>query len=101
VGRGPYRGSGLYSACVGRVVLLTFCSTYLLLLGNAAFALPSCALRGVISGATMSIPGGTGTTPRTVSCNIFYVLGAPASLIGSELSVYLAPALRLCPTPIP
>ena len=33
-------------ACVGRVVLLTFCSTYLLLLGNAAFALlPLCVAR--------------------------------------------------------
>src|SRR5215203_2756409 len=40
---GVLRGSGLNNSCVGRIVLLTFCSTYLLLLGNAAFALrPLC-----------------------------------------------------------
>src|SRR5215217_2396386 len=45
-----------------------------------------CALRRTSGGATMTIPGGAGTTHPPV-------LGAPASLIGSELSVYLAPAL--------
>src|SRR5215213_3503010 len=43
-----------------------------------------CALRRTSGGATMTIPGGAGTTHPPV-------LGAPASLIGSELSVYLAP----------
>src|SRR5215213_2840095 len=36
-----------------------------------------CALRGTSGGATMSIPGGAGTTHPPV-------LGTPASLIGSE-----------------
>src|SRR5215218_11428743 len=38
---------GLYKVCiVGRVALLTFCCTYLLLLGNAAFSLrPLCIAR--------------------------------------------------------
>src|SRR5215213_5405343 len=49
-----------------------------------------CALRRTSGGATMTIPGGAGTTHPPV-------LGAPASLIGSELSVYLAPALRFAP----
>ena len=48
------------------------------------FALPCCALRGTSGGATMTIPGGTGT-PQTTKLQLFHVLGAPASLIGSEL----------------
>jgi hypothetical protein len=43
------------------------------------------AVRVICGGASMTTPGGARTTP--------YVLGAPASLIGSELSVYLAPVL--------
>jgi hypothetical protein len=49
----------------------------------------------------MSIPGGTGTTPRTVSCNILHVLDAPASLIGPELSSLLGSVPSLGPAPMP
>jgi hypothetical protein len=58
-----------------------------------------CALRGTSGGETMTTPVGrvhlreTGTTPT--------VRGAPASIIGSELSVYLAPALRFAPPRCP
>ena len=36
---------------------------------GAAFTLHCCALRGIWGGATMTIPGGTGTTPRNGTCN--------------------------------
>jgi hypothetical protein len=49
------------------------------------FAPPS-ALRGTSGGETMTTPGGAGTTHPPV-------LGTPASLIGSELPSYGAPAL--------
>ena len=45
------------------------------------------AVRVICGSASMTTPGGARTTP--------HVLGAPASLIGSELSVYLAPILFL------
>jgi hypothetical protein len=44
------------------------------------WALASQALRGTSDDATMTIPGGAGTLPKASS-----VLGAPASIIGSEL----------------
>src|SRR5215203_6038806 len=44
------------------------------------------ALRGTSGSATMTTPGGAGTTHPPV-------LGAPASLLGSELPSYRAPAL--------
>src|SRR5215203_397740 len=93
---GVLRGSGLYKACVGRVVLLTFCSTYLLLLGNAAFALCplSVALDRLWCDHDYPRWDGHNATEHTVTCP---VLGAPASLIGSELLPLLrygAPALH-------
>jgi hypothetical protein len=60
---------------------------------------PLEALRLVAGGETMSTPGAPGTTPHPGVLRLI-VLGAPASpasLIGSEFSVYLAPALRLAP----
>jgi hypothetical protein len=49
-------------------------------------------LRSVF-GATMTTSGGAGTTFRSANSSTFPdVLYTPASLIGSELSVYLAPA---------
>src|SRR5918999_4203183 len=104
-----YGAPALYNACiVGRVVLPPW-------LHNAAFALRPSALRRSVCGATMTTPGGAGTL-RMSFCT-FLVLGAPASIIGSELSVCLAPAFilslaalfsfpfvlarpSLCPTPI-
>ena len=53
-------------------------------LGARPFALRPSALRGTSDGATMVAPGGAGTTPVTVFDDSF-LLGAPASLIGSEL----------------
>ena len=59
--------------------------------GPHAAARPSlCALeavRVICGGASMTTPGGARTTP--------HVLGAPASIMGSELSAYLAPILFL------
>jgi hypothetical protein len=52
------------------------------------------ALRGTSGGATMSTPGVAGTQP-TESIATSSVLGAPASIMGSGLSRYGAPALRL------
>jgi len=61
---GVLRGSGLYKACVGRVVLLTFFYLPSVLLGNAAFAMRTLsALRGTSGSATMTTPGVAGT-PR-------------------------------------
>jgi hypothetical protein len=54
------------------------------------------ALRLVAGGETMSTPGAPGTTPRPGVLRLI-ALGAPASILGSELSVYLAPALRFAP----
>src|SRR5215217_6521233 len=81
---GVLRGSGLENAYVGRVVLHTFCSTYLLLLGNAAFALCplSVALDRLWCDHDYPRWGGHNATQRTVTSP---VLGAPASLMGSEL----------------
>jgi hypothetical protein len=65
-----------------------------ILLG-AALASRLAALRGTSDGATMTTPGGRAQHYVTDSCNIFYVLGAPASIIGSEFFLFLlAPALR-------
>ena len=87
-------------ACVGRVVLLTFCSTYLLLLGNAAFALlPLCVARD-LGWCDHDNPGGTGTTLRTAHC-CTHVLGAPASIIGWELLQVPSVGLRLFASPRP
>src|SRR5215204_6716210 len=68
---------------------------------GAAFTCALSALRGTSGGATMTIPGGDGhnTTPRCVARLL--VLGAPASIMGSELSVYLTPALRFAPSRCP
>src|SRR5829696_7053345 len=46
-----------------------------------------------VCGESMTTSGGAGTTLPSANSSTFPdVLGAPASLIGSELSVYLAPA---------
>src|SRR5215208_2477121 len=52
------------------------------------------ALRGTSGSATMTTPGGAGTTHPPV-------LGAPASLLGSELLAQLASDPSLCPVPVP
>src|SRR5919107_1226547 len=56
------------------------------------------ALRRSVCGATMTTPGGAGTTSRTVFGNSF-VLGSSAALIGSELSSLLGSDSSLCPLP--
>jgi hypothetical protein len=84
-------GSGLYNVCiVGRVVLPSLATTWpsLCALG---------ALRWVVCGATMTSPGGVGTTlccktPRARPTGFYH---------GPELSVYLAPAPSLRPGPRP
>ena len=76
---GILRGSGLYTV-PGRAFLSP-------LLARPSLCAPS-ALRGTSGGATMTTPGGAGT----IHLLFPHVLGAPASLIGSKLSVYLAPA---------
>src|SRR5215213_2590214 len=61
------------------------------LFGHPSLARPSlCALSAL---------GGHNTTPRCVARLL--VLGAPASIMGSELSVYLTPALRFAPSRCP
>jgi hypothetical protein len=57
------------------------------------------ALRGTSGGATMTTPGEAGMVCTILQ--LAYVLGAPASIMGSELSVYLAPALRSAPSRCP
>jgi hypothetical protein len=82
-------GSGLYNA-----------------LGRAFRDLPSLArlslcppeaLRWVVGGANMTILGGAGT-PCIASVTKLPVLVAPASIIGSELSRYWAPAFCFPPS---
>src|SRR5215211_6379351 len=66
---------------------------------NAAFALrPPSALRGAVGGASMTTPGGAGTTLRPHAR--LPVLGASASIIGSELSSLLGSGPWLCPVPL-
>ena len=43
----------------------------------------SSALRRSVCGATMTTPGGA-RTPRKAHLQLFHVLGAPASIMGSE-----------------
>ena len=56
------------------------------------------ALRAIVCHAIMTTPGGAGT-PRKAHLQLFHVLGAPISLIGSELSSLLGsdPSLRSYP----
>jgi hypothetical protein len=87
--------------------LLTTGRAFPILLGAAfalasLWALASLALRGASRGETITTPGGAGTLTKAQLqlCNSL-VLGAPASLIGSELSGNGAPAfIVLCPTPM-
>jgi hypothetical protein len=70
---------------------------------SAAFALRPSALRGSVRSASMSIPGGAGTA-LTESTVTFSVLGAPATIMRSELllgSHCGGSDPSLCPTPIP
>jgi hypothetical protein len=74
------------------------------LFGCPSLARPShCApeaLRCVVGGATMAIPGGACTTLRTAHC-CTHVLGSPVSLIGSELPWLTGSDPSLCPGPMP
>src|SRR5215211_1146058 len=63
-------------------------------LGARPLALPPSTLRGPLGGATMTTPGGAGTRRLNVQLQP-PVLGASASIMGSELSVYWAPAFIL------
>src|SRR5215211_5518160 len=67
---------------------------------GAALALASFALRMSVGGATMTIPGGAGTTPLPGVLRLL-VLGPPASLIRSELPTTQGSGLSLCPAPMP
>jgi hypothetical protein len=80
-----------------RVLLAALSSPPLVRQRGLSLCAPS-ALRGTVGGATMAIPGGAGTTLRTAHC-CTHALGSPASLIGSELPRYWAPALRCLPRP--
>jgi hypothetical protein len=87
-------GSGLYTAPWPR------CFAFLPIAFGAAFTLPCCALRWVVGGATMSTPGGAGTScqsvPATPPCSAHRLLSwgrSPLALTG------LRPFA--CPGPIP
>jgi hypothetical protein len=45
-----------------------------------------------VCGASMTTTGGAGT-PQTTNLQLFHVLGAPASIMGSELSSLLGSGL--------
>jgi hypothetical protein len=82
------RSYGLYTVPLAALVRpIAFC---------AAFTLPGCVLREISGGAPMCTPGGAGTRYATRSNNP-PVLGAPASLIGSELYGLLGAGPSLCP----
>src|SRR5215212_1701266 len=91
-GRGILRGSGLYNGCiVGRVVV-----------GHPPTTRPSLCplqpLRRIVDGATMTTPGGTGTTLRNTLSH------APCSahrLLSWGRSSHDAPGLRLFARPRP
>jgi hypothetical protein len=73
-------------------------SAYLPLLGNAAFTLrPLCVAQERLR-CDHDYPRWDGHTPESIATSP--VLDAPASLIGSELPVYLAPAPSLRPVPM-
>src|SRR5215204_658521 len=90
-------------ACVGRVVLLTFCSTYLLLLGNAAFALlPLCVARDLgwcdhdnPRWGAHNASDSTLLHPRARRTGFYHRVGAPT---GPPLG---APTLRFAPPRCP
>jgi|SRR5215208_3067401 len=90
-------------ACVGRVVLLTFCSTYLLLLGNAAFALlPLCVARDLgwcdhdnPRWGAHNASDSTLLHPRARLTGFYHGVGAPT---GPPLG---APTLRFAPPRCP
>src|SRR5215208_3229319 len=82
------RGSGLYNACIVSRVVLTHPPTT-----RRSLCAPS-ALRGTSGGATITTPGGAGISCSTTTSS---VLGAPASLIGSELPWLTGSALRFAP----
>jgi hypothetical protein len=63
------------------------------------FAPPS-ALRGTSGGATIITPVGR-AHPYPKHTSNFLVFGAPASIIGSELSSLLGSGPSLCPTRMP
>src|SRR5215208_1351123 len=91
-------------ACVGRVVLLTFCSTYLLLLGNAAFALLPLCVAQERQWCDHDYP----RWGEHTLCNGQLkrpVLGPPASIMGrSSQSTWLRPFALLRPdalSPLP
>jgi hypothetical protein len=79
-GPGSSGGSGLYTVH-GRAFLTS--------LGRPSLCAPE-ALRGTLGSANMSGPGGRAHPP---------VLGAPASIKGSELPGHRAPTLRFAPFP--
>ena len=76
----PWRCPGLYTV-PGRAVfdLSQYC-----LSTRPSHCAPS-ALRGSSAGATMTIAGEAGTLPFYRTLQLPYVLGAPATIIGSEL----------------
>jgi hypothetical protein len=85
---------GLYNGCVVCRVVLA-CSG--LTTRPSLCSAPPSALRGAVGGASMTTLGGAGTTLRPHAR--LPVLGAPASIIGSGLTRYWAPARRSAPVP--
>ena len=93
-------GPGLLIGALAFILLISWAAPVLPIVPGAAYALrPLYSLRGTSVGATMSAPGGAGTLWRA-SCDIL-VLGSSASIMGSELSAYLTPALRFAAFPRP
>jgi hypothetical protein len=92
--RSPFIGLGLYGAPAFIMPLAALFWIPLLWRGRSPCTLE--ALRGTSGGATMVIPGGAGTALTESTVTFSHVLGAPASLIGSEF-----PATWLRPFALP
>src|SRR5215213_10321762 len=88
---GALRGSGLYNACiVGRVVL----GYWVVLHQRGLHLAPLCVAQERRRCEHDYPRWDAHTIPSAATTSVFV---APASIIGSELSVYLAPALRSAP----
>jgi hypothetical protein len=87
------RALGFYDVLWPRLAFLT----YLPWRGPSLCAIE--ALRRSVCGATMSTSGGAGILLSQSTIAAYSVLGAPASLIGSELLSQNGSGPSLCPTP--
>jgi hypothetical protein len=95
--RSPFKGRGILRGIPDFIMLVSLAALLPPLARPSHCALG--ALRWIVSGETMTTVGGTGTTLRRIGpSRNSLVLGPPASIVGLELSVYLA--LTLCFAPV-